>query len=43
MPRHFSKLWNSPKSYNSKDIKLEQKIYSAIDSIKFWLWSIFKK
>ena len=43
MPRHFFKLWNSPKSFNKKDITVEQKIDKIIESIKFKLWSIFKK
>ena len=43
MPRHFSNLWNSPKSFNKKDITVEQKIDKIIQNIKFWLWGIFKK
>ena len=43
MPRHFFNLSNSPKSYNNKDIKVEQKIDRMIQSIKFKLWYIFKK
>ena len=43
MPRHFFKLWNSPKSFNKKDITAEQKIDKIIQNIKFWLWAIFKK
>ena len=43
MARNFYKLWNSPKSYNSKDIRVEQKIDNIIQSIKFKIWCIFKK
>ena len=43
MPRHFSNLWNNPKSYNNKDIKVEQKIDKIIQDIKFKIWAIFKK
>ena len=43
MPRHFYKLWNSPKSYNNKDITVEQKIDDIIQSIKFKFWQLFKK
>ena len=43
MPRHFYKLWNSPKSYNHNDIKVEQQIDRIIQKIKFRLWYIFKK
>ena len=43
MPRHFFKLWNSPKSYNNKDLEVEQKIDNIIQKIKFKLWSFFKK
>jgi hypothetical protein len=43
MPRHFSNLWNGPKSFNKKDITVEQKINKIIQNIKFWIWAIFKK
>ena len=43
MPRHFFNLWNSPKSFNKKDISVEQKIDNIIQKIKFKIWSIFKK
>jgi len=43
MARHFFKLWNSPKSYNNKDLKVEQKIERFIQKIKFKLWSLFRK
>jgi len=43
MPRHFFNLSNSPKSYNTKDIIVEQKIDKIIQGIKFWLWTKFKK
>lgn len=43
MPRHFSNLWNSPKSFNKKDINVEQKIDNIIQKIKFKIWCIFKK
>ena len=43
MPRHFFKLWNSPKRYNNKEAKVEQKIDDIIQSIKFKIWCIFKK
>ena len=43
MPRHFSNLWKSPKSFNKKDIRVEQKIDNIIQNIKFKIWCIFKK
>ena len=43
MPRHFSNLWSSPKSFNKKDIRVEQKIDNIIQNIKFKIWCIFKK
>jgi len=43
MPRHFSNLWNSPKSFNKKDITVEQKIDKIIQYIKFKLWFIFRR
>ena len=43
MPRHFFNLSNSPKSFNKKDIRVEQKIDKTIQGIKFWLWTKFKK
>ena len=43
MPRHFYKLWNSPKSFNKRDTSVEQKIDNIIQKIKFKLWSFFKK
>ena len=43
MPRHFFKLWNSPKRYDNKEAKVEQKIDNIIQSIKFKIWCIFKK
>ena len=44
MPRHFYKLWNSPKQYaDSRESRAEQKIEDLFQSIKFKLWHIFKK